>query len=205
MAGRPRERNDSKIMNRKWGSYADRRNEIARFDEYTAAIHPAVESIDRYLGKTNKDVRDRARLERYIEHVHQQFAQVVDPFILKHTNSVICKRSENVPGQYDLTVYLDDSTCAAELNARRELIRVMYRAQFGVVLDKFDIRISKGNYLKRHPFAEEKSAAPESKQKPLSARDQRAIEDIIAPLEDGPVKDSFRKALTAQKRRKAQN
>ena len=138
---------------------------------------------------------------RKIDKTHAQFAELVDPFILKHTNSVYLLKSQAVEGAYDLVVYLDNSTCAAELNARRELLRFEYLDRFNTTIDVFEIRISRGPYRDKHPFAKSLSSDTQPKERSLSEEETARIEEMTSAIEDPRLRASFQRAMTAQKRR----
>ena len=110
-------------------------------------------------------------------------------------------KSQAVPGAYDLVVYLDNSTCAAELNARRELLRFEYLDRFNTTIDVFEIRISRGPYRDKHPFAERLSSDTQPKERSLSEEETARIEEMTSAIEDPRLRASFQRAMTAQKRR----
>ena len=148
-----------------------------------------------------EEVKKRVLVQRKIEKTHAQFAELVDPFILKHTNSVYLLKSQAVEGAYDLVVYLDNSTCAAELNARRELLRFEYLDRFNTTIDVFEIRISRGPYKEKHPFAEPPSSDVQPKVRDLSEEESSRIEEMTSSIEDPRLRASFQRAMAAQKRR----
>lgn len=190
-------------------SSADPRRLAQRFDARRGSLRPAAEPLNAFFSGMPEDVRRRVLVDRRIKEVHEQFRRVVDPYILEHTNSVYLMRSKTVEGAYDLVVYVDASICAAELNARRELIRLKYREEFSIVVDVFEIRISRGAYRDKHPFAEaeacEHAEAP-LRDVPLDADDEERIERLTGALPDGRMKDSFERAIGAQiKRAKRKN
>ena len=114
-----------------WGSSRDPRRYIAVVNERNNSLRPVSSSLSSFASSMPEEVKKRVLVQRKIEKTHAQFAELVDPFILKHTNSVYLLKSQAVPGAYDLVVYLDNSTCAAELNARRELLRANRRNDVG--------------------------------------------------------------------------
>lgn len=122
-------------------------------------------SISSLLSHTNQtipqELYDSLTKERYIKHVQMQFAQTVTPGILRHVNAVIfvrdeLHRDESVKA-YKLTVYVDGAAARAELNNRVEIIITKYRELFNLVVSVFDIKVSRGKYLKLHPYQEELS------------------------------------------------
>lgn len=186
-----------------WGSTADPRRAVWAAEQRNNEFRPAARSLEAFFAEGMPDeVRRRVLVDRRIKQVHEQFAAVVDAFILEHVNSVYLMRSKIVEGAYDLVVYLDNSTCAAELNARRELIRLKYQERFSIVVDVFEIRISRGHYKDQHPFAapvgtDDGVPAPE---RALTPEEVEEIDATVAPLPPGRMRDSFVNAMTAQKK-----
>ncbi len=158
--------------------------------------------IDSFLARMPEEVRSRVLVERRIEKVQSQFAEVVDPFILRHVNSVYLLKSKSMEGMYDLVVYLDNSTCAAELNARRELIRLKYRERFDTLIDVFEIRISKGRYRENHPFCEAGACHQPAPSAPAGDEsiDTSRIDELTQGIADPALRDSFKRAMAANKR-----
>lgn len=184
------------------GSKSDPHRFIYAINQRQNALKSVSGSIDSFLARMPEEVRSRVLVERRIEKVHSQFAEVVDPFILRHVNSVYLLRSKSVDGMFDLVVYLDNSTCAAELNARRELIRLKYRERFDTLIDVFEIRISKGRYRDSHPFCGD---AAEGKPSDAVAADMdpsesSRIDELASVIEDPALRNSFKRAMAANKR-----
>lgn len=184
-----------------WGSSRDPRRYIAVVNERNNSLRPVSSSLSSFASSMPEEVKKRVLVQRKIEKTHAQFAELVDSFILKHTNSVYLLKSQAVPGAYDLVVYLDNSTCAAELNARRELLRFEYLDRFNTTIDVFEIRISRGPYRDKHPFAERLSSDTQSKERSLSEEETARIEEMTSAIEDPRLRASFQRAMTAQKRR----
>lgn len=184
-----------------WGSSRDPRRYIAVVNERNNSLRPVSSSLSSFASSMPEEVKKRVLVQRKIEKTHAQFAKLVDPFILKHTNSVYLLKSQAVPGAYDLVVYLDNSTCAAELNARRELLRFEYLDRFNTTIDVFEIRISRGPYRDKHPFAERLSSDTQPKERSLSEEETAQIEEMTSAIEDPRLRASFQRAMTAQKRR----
>ena len=185
-------------FNKDWGSSRDPRRYIAAANERNNALRPVAGSLAAFASTMPEEMRKRVLVQRKIEETNRQFAALVDPFILKHTNSVYLLKSKVVPGAFDLVVYLDNSTCAAELNARRELLRFEYLDKFKVTIDVFEIRISRGSYKDKHPFEPHQPHRPEASD--LSEADREKIDEMTAGIEDPRLKASFQRAMAAQKR-----
>lgn len=207
------------VKHPEWASSRDPRHLAELFNERNNALKPVSNSFDAFYQALPEEVRKRVLINRRIQKVHDQFSQVVDPFILDHTNSVYLLRHKDllnqpVQGQptpkdeyhpdvsqeiFDLVVYVDNSLVAAELNARRELIRLKYREQFSVVIDVFEIRISRGSYKEKYPFRELKNQEAPSKPHALTEEKSQRVDELIKDIPEGKLRDSFRKAITAQK------
>lgn len=184
-----------------WGSSRDPRRYIAAMNERDNSLRPVSSSLSAFASSMPEEVKRRVLVKRKIEKTHAQFAELVDPFILKHTNSVCLLKSQAVPGAYDLVVYLDNSTCAAELNARRELLRFEYLDRFNTTIDVFEIRISRGPYKDKHPFADSLGSDAQAESRDLSEEESARIEEMTSTIEDPRLRASFRRAMAAQKRR----
>lgn len=141
-----------------------------------------------------------------------------DRYILEHTNNVYIVYSDGAPRDdgkryYDdgkdatstgkgkqLIVYVDDSVVAAELNARRELIKLQFLDHFNERLDGFKIIISRGAYKKKHPFAQgaEQSASTEVSQPvPLSEEEHRFVAQQAAKTDNPHLARAFERAMEA--------
>lgn len=186
---------------REWGSSRDPRRYIAAMNERNNALRPISGPLSSFASSMPEDVKRRVLVERKIKKTHEQFAALVDPFILKHTNSVYLLKSQAVPNAYDLVVYLDNSTCAAELNARRELLRFEYLDRFKVVIDVFEIRISRGAYKDKHPFSKLEAEREEPSAPELTEAEKGKIEEMTAGIDNPRLRASFQRAMAAQKRR----
>lgn len=184
-----------------WGSSRDPRRYIAAMNERDNSLRPVSSSLSDFVSSMPEEVKRRVLVKRKIEKTHAQFAELVDPFILKHTNSVYLLKSQAVPGAYDLVVYLDNSTCAAELNARRELLRFEYLDRFNTTIDVFEIRISRGPYKDKHPFADSLDSDAQAESRDLSEEESARIEEMTSTIKDPRLRASFRRAMAAQKRR----
>ena len=82
---------------------------------------------------------DKIRRALRIREVRDIWSQLVEQPILNHTNAVYIFTKDN---RREMHVYVDESIYAAELNNRRELIKLACREQYGEVLDDFQIHIS---------------------------------------------------------------
>ncbi|MFQ9741302.1 MAG: DciA family protein [Slackia sp.] len=84
--------------------------------------------------------------------VKQMWREAVDPVFLDHTNAVYIVREGD---EKTLIVYVDDSMFAAELNARRELIKLKFLQKFNEEIEEFKILISRGRYNQNYPFRDQ--------------------------------------------------
>lgn len=127
--------------------------------------------------------------------VKQMWRGMVEQVFLDHTNAVYIIREED---RKILIVYVDESIFAAELNARREMIKLKFLERFGERIDDFRILISRGRYKENHPFREEEpepfyveKAAPV----PLSSQKLAEIEEGIADIPDENLRKALKKAM----------
>lgn len=200
-----------------WVSSQDPRHLAELYDERANTLRPVSHSFNAFYNNMPEEVKRRVLINRRIQRIHDQFSQVVDPFILEHTNSVYLLRHKDVLGDsqpnkdankeqsdtqvFDLVVYVDNSLVAAELNARRELIRLKYREQFRISIDVFEIRISRGSYKGKYPFKDQDVIPQTSTQgRELSEEETAHISELVEDISDKRIKESFIKAITAQKR-----
>lgn len=102
-----------------------------------------------------------------------------------------------------LVVYVDNSLVSAELNAQRELIRLRYLSDFSIELAGFDIKLSRGGYLNKHPYLDrkEQGASPANthdvSRETLSEDDLRQIDKVSSTIEDEQLRKAFKRAMTA--------
>ncbi len=101
-----------------------------------------------YLVNNDECARKALRAQK----VKDMWAHVVDPIFLEHTNAVYIIKENSLS---TLTVYVDDSIFASELNARRELIKLKLQQQFNEHIDDFYIKISYGRMKQRYAFKKE--------------------------------------------------
>lgn len=159
-----------------------------------------------FFNQLPDEQKKRALIDRKIKQVHAQFAACVDEFILEHINSVYMTKEE-IPDSGDvsrethqiLTVYVDNSLVAAELNAQRELIILKYREQFDVKVDRSDIKISRGAYRENYPFKKMQNQKNLPTSHKLTAEEEREIETCVSGIEDKDIRESFRRVLKATK------
>ncbi len=170
--------------------------------------------IDALFKTLPESIQKKISNQSYIKHVHNQFREVVNENLLHHVNSVyllpdnqaldvVSQRSTNTHTTHTnipkkLIIYVDSSICAAEFNARRELFILKYRELFNVIISVFEIRISKGHYKTIHPFNSDEHSQDPVKYI-LTHQDYEKIDRMISNIEQPKLKESFRKALIAQK------
>lgn len=139
---------------------------------------------------------DRLRIQRRTAQVHAMWEDIVDEPIVLHTNSVAIVRKDGVK---KLSVYVDESMYAAELNARRELIKLQFLRRYGEDIAEFNIRISRGAYKKNHPFAKKKDHSYEEKATPLPLDTQQtaSLSAALARVENPELRARLEKAAVA--------
>ncbi len=113
---------------------------------------------------------------------------------LEHTNSVYIIQDQ---GRRILIVYVDDSIFAAELNARREMIKLKILEHFDEEIDEFRILISRGAYKDNHPFKKPEIDRYSSKlpRTSLSQEKCAAIEERAQSIKDTRVRKALVKAM----------
>lgn len=138
-----------------------------------------------------------------------------DEYILAHTNNVfILREGEARPLRSDhddrkdagatgvgkqLIVYVDESIVAAELNARRELVKLQFRQQFDEEIDEFKIIISRGQYKKHHPFADAQPAygTDNVRPVPLDDSEREMVQRQVELVEDPRLRRAVERAMIA--------
>ena len=125
---------------------------------------------------------------------------------LDHTNSVyIVRDGEGESQRKVLIVYVDDSIFAAELNARREMIKLKMLERFGEDIAEFRILISRGSYKEHHPYRESTPdyLPPTPPRTPLSAEELDRIRRQAEGIEDERLREALLKAMISGLERKS--
>lgn len=149
---------------------------------------------------------DKIRRALRIREVRDIWSQLVEQPILNHTNAVYIFTNDN---RREMHVYVDESIYAAELNNRRELIKLACREQYGEVLDDFQIHISRGMRKKEYPYQEKTSTHTLSSQQEqenpylsgqqksfhLSDEEKNRITDQVSAIPDERLKRHFIQAM----------
>lgn len=170
--------------------------------------------MNSFLAHLPEEQRKRFLIDRKIKQTYQQFSACVDPFILKHVNSVyLTKESADKKGESDvsretslvLTAYVDNSLIAAELNAQRELVVLKYRELFSLKIDQFVINISRGAYRENHPFQDQEREQPSKKFRRLTPEEEEEIKSQTAHISDSEIRQSFERAVRAIKEHPLKN
>lgn len=158
------------------------------------------ESLSTILGEIEED-SDSNRKQARIMQVRNCYREVVKAayptnyqLVLNHTNSVYIMMKEEVK---TLIVYVDESIFAAELNARRELMKLMFMKMFGEQIEQFDIYVSRGKYKKQHPFVVEEEQDLQPARQPLDEQQRQYVKDTVDVVENPRVKAALEKAMTA--------
>lgn len=126
--------------------------------------------------------------------VRAMWAACVDKPFLDHTNSVYIL---NEAGNKTLIVYVDESIFAAELNARRELIKLKLLQEFGEDIQEFKILISRNTYKKNYPFKKEQDILSLNNIEPipLSKKEKEKVNEIVCVVEDEKLRENLKKAI----------
>ena len=134
--------------------------------------------------------------------------------LLDHTNSVYIIRgparglsraarrdaaAADAPDEKTLIVYVDDSLVAAELDARREMIKLRLLERFNERIDAFHIAVSRGSYRHMHPFRRQESGEGDTlsavRPVPLSDRRLEEIERAVSVVPDERVRKALKRAM----------
>lgn len=127
--------------------------------------------------------------------VRAMWAECVDKIILEHTNAIYIINNE---GAKTLIVYVDESIFAAELNARRELIKLKLLQQFNEEIEDFKILISRGAYKNNYPFkTHDEYEATQVESITLSDSEKEKVNEITSQIEDEKLRASLTKAITS--------
>lgn len=124
---------------------------------------------------------------------------------LDHTNSVyIVREGEGDEERKVLIVYVDDSIFAAELNARREMIKLKLLERFGEQVSEFRILISRGKYKDNHPFRDPAPTVGVSTppRRPLSPEETDRLRAEAAKIGDERMREALLKAMISGLERK---
>lgn len=134
-----------------------------------------------------------------------------DEDVSRETSSVPAGRSKSVaanagahpmrgkrqacPGE--LIVYVEDSLIAAEIDARREMIKLKFLELFGEEIDTFRIRVSRGKYKMNHPYREEGKSDAEKKtpREPLSEQRMAQINEELLAVPNERVREALKRAM----------
>lgn len=135
----------------------------------------------------------RSRYRRALERVYRDSAALH----LAHTNNVFIKKRNGIRM---LTVFVDESIFAAELNAQRELVQLYLLELFGEEIDQFEIRTSKwSKYRKHHPYLKDGSIAVSRHptNTPLGDEQEAFVAETVSSIQNPQLRSSLLKAMTA--------
>ena len=168
-----------------------------------SAIRSEIDSLAEGDDKSRLLARTLQVQERY-KKVIQRVYRFNSRLFLEHTNSVYIIKKD---GQKTLIVYMDESIYAAELNAQRELIRLHMHQMFGEDVQVFEIKVSRRDYKKKHPYIDQSDTAEESLlvrdrcDERLSADKEKFISDTLSAVDDPRLRESLEKAMIADLKR----
>jgi len=164
-------------------------------------------------------MEDAARMARASE-VRRMWECIMllggDEYILEHTNNVFILREGDARtprrdhddrkdagatgSGKQLVVYVDESIVAAELNARRELVKLQFFEHFGEEIDEFKIIISRGQYKAHHPFVKQEQAPPyveAAMPVPLDEAERATVSAQLAGIDDDRLRRAVERAMIA--------
>lgn len=162
-------------------------------------------SLQTFFSQLPEETQQELRLQEYIKTTYQQFSEVVDGVILQHVNSLyLTKDKLSSTNQKRLVVYVDSSLVAAELNARRELIKLQYREKFNVQISEFEIKISRRDYKNIYPFKELNQKQDKLLQNKTTQIDQvvfQTMNNQVQAIKNPIIRESFKEVLRAYMRK----
>jgi hypothetical protein len=131
--------------------------------------------------------------------VLSMWEECVEELFLYHTNSVYIIKEKGIRETElkILIVNVDESIFAAELNARRELIRLKFHQLFNEDIDEFRIFISKGAQKKRYPYRKEvvPSYGKNHSSFPLTEEEMEKVRGISSLIEDERLRTRIEEAI----------
>lgn len=129
------------------------------------------------------------------QEVREMWAKVVEKIFLDHTNAVFLLLKE---GEKTLIVYVDESIFAAELNGRRELIKLKFLELFNENIDNFEIYISRGAYKKNYPYKKNPPSYQEQAQPvPLTDEEVETLFRQSEVIKNKELRNSLLKAMVS--------
>jgi hypothetical protein len=133
------------------------------------------------------------RKAQRIAEVRNIWCDLVEDVFIEHTNAVYIFKDDD---RVQMHVYMDESIYAAELNNRRELIKLNCRERFGEVIDDFYIHISRGKKKSDHPFIENTRLEIDMNGPvALSSEEMEWVRASCSQIEDSTLRSHFEKAM----------
>ena len=141
------------------------------------------------------DNSDASRKAYRATQVRNMWTACVDNVFLDHTNSVYIINDKGIK---TLIVYVDESIYAAELNGKRELIKLKFLKEFNENIEEFKILISRSNYKNNYPFKKDQEVNPPKNIEliALTKEEKIRVEEIVAVVENTNVRENLKKAIT---------
>lgn len=136
----------------------------------------------------NIDMGEIRKAQR-VQQVRDMWASLVEQVFLDHTNSVYIFEKNNCK---EMHVYVDESIYAAELNGRRELIKLECFQRFGELIDNFYIHVSRGKYKKQYPYRKQQ---PKPEKNPLNTAQLEYVHQTAEKIKNPTLRESFEKAM----------
>lgn len=159
-----------------------------------ASMKPFSSVLQKTLSSTAASSELAAKAAR-ANKVKKMWRDVVDDVFLDHTNAVYIV---NEKGGKTLIVYVDDSLFAAELDARRELIRLKLLDRHNEDIAEIRILISRGKYKKNYPFRShscEPFFVERAVRVPLPPEKRAELEEQCLAVEDPRLRRALLKAM----------
>ena len=174
----------------------------SRMAKLNQTIEEAVDDLGKESGQSpyaKRALQVQSRFKAVIERIYKDKS----PAILLHVNAVYITTKAEAKV---LIVYVDQSIFSAELNAQREMVKLLLLEMFGEDIDAFEIYTSRAAYKERRPYdddGEETLQTPVQKPLPkLDKEEEEHIESVVGRIEDERVRNAAKKAMTADLQRK---
>ncbi len=154
--------------------------------------------LDKFV-KKNNDKNNSFALHKRIEQIYQQYKQVItqvfkenSSIILKHTNNIYLVDKDN---KKILTVYVDDSLFTTELNAHREIIKIVFLKLFKEEISQFIIKTSKYKKLRQHYIFKNIKENETISLIPLNKEEIKYVEEVVKIIQDEKLRKTVKKAM----------
>ena len=156
------------------------------------------DELDKFLQK-NEKYKESYALNKRIEQIYQQYEKVIihvfkesSSLILEHTNNIYLINDND---EKNLTVYVDDSLFVTELNAYREIIKIVYLKLFNEEINNFYIKTSKYKKFRQHHIYKNRTQNEIIPTIPLDNKEIEYVEAVVKKIKDEKLRKTVKKAM----------